>query len=113
MQKKWRLGLQHGKMGIAEHPLHKTKKIYAPHGSCLVFKDIYFTRGGTLDLPNFLFGEEILVAETALQSGLDVEYHPELVIYDYEHASTGFFLTPKMSLYNRQAIQAILERYYT
>jgi GT2 family glycosyltransferase len=110
--KKWGLGLHRGKKGITEYPVEKGRKIYAPHGSCLVFKNNYFTRGGTLKLPNFLFGEEVLVAETALQLGLDIEYHPEMVIYDYEHASTGFFVTPKINGYNRQAIQAILDRYY-
>lgn len=110
--KKWILGLQRRKKGDRVNQEQRVKKIYAPHGSCLVFKDTYFIRGGTLDLPNFLFGEEILVAETALQFGLDVEYHPELVIYDYEHASTGFFVTPKINDYNLQAIQAILDRYY-
>jgi len=110
--KKWRNGRKRGKESNEVYPAKVVKKIYAPHGSCLVFKNNYFIRGGTLDLPNFLFGEEIYVAETALHLGLDVEYHPELVIHDYEHASTGFFLTPQMSLYNLQAIQSILERYY-
>ena len=110
--KKWGLGLQRGKKSTAEFHAENVRKIYAPHGSCLVFKNTYFIQGGTLDLPNFLFGEEILVAETALNLGLDVEYHPEMVIHDHEHASTGFFLTPQMSLYNLQAIRSILERYY-
>jgi GT2 family glycosyltransferase len=110
--KKWRIGRNRQNESNEEYPSNRVKKIYAPHGSCLVFKSDYFTQGGTLDLPNFLFGEEILVAETALHLGLDIEYHPEMIIHDYEHASTGFFMTPKMSLYNLQAIQSILERYY-
>lgn len=88
------------------------ERIYAPHGSCLVFHRNYFERGGTLDLPNFLFGEEVLVAETARQLNLDVVYHPEMIIRDYEHASTGFFITPRINRYNREAIRSILERYY-
>jgi GT2 family glycosyltransferase len=110
--KKWVDGLGKRKNWITGSPVQKKEKIYAPHGSCLVFKNDYFSRGGTLNLSNFLFGEEILVAETALQLGLDIEYHPEMVIYDYEHASTGFFVTPKTNGYNRQAIRAILDRYY-
>lgn len=110
--KKWVLGLRKGKNRTAEFPAQKERKIYAPHGSCMVFKSDYFSRGGTLDLPNFLFGEEILVAETAFQLGLDVIYYPEMIIYDYEHASTGFFVTPKINGYNRQAIRAVLDRYY-
>ena len=110
--KKWMTGLRRTEKPDTEPVAGQTVKIYGPHGSCLVFHQNYFTRGGTLDLPNFLFGEEILVAENALQAGLDIEYHPELVIYDYEHASTGFFVSPRMNRYNREAIRAVLDRYY-
>jgi GT2 family glycosyltransferase len=110
--KKWILGLQHRNKANAEYPVQKVRKIYAPHGSCLVFNRNYFIRGGTLDLPNFLFGEEVLVAETALHLGLDVEYHPELIVNDHEHASVGFFVTPRINEYYRESNQSILDRYY-
>ena len=110
--KKWRRGLRRGKKSIAEHTVMKGRKIYAPHGSCLVFKNTYFTSGGTLDLPNFLFGEEIFVAETTARLGLDVIYDPGMVINDYEHASIGFFVTPLINKYYRESVKAILERYY-
>ena len=97
---------------VAEYPVLKGRKIYAPHGSCLVFKNNYFTLGGTLGLPNFLFGEEIFVAETAVRLGLDVIYDPGMVIHDYEHASIGFFVTPVINKHYRESINAILERYY-
>jgi len=92
--------------------IQKERKIYAPHGSCLIFSHNYFNRGGNLELPHFLFGEEIMVAETAAHSGLDIVYHPDLVIYDYEHASTGFFVTPEINRFYRQSVRAILDRYY-
>jgi GT2 family glycosyltransferase len=110
--KKRLLGLQRRAKDAPGNLTQKGRKIYAPHGSCMVFKDTYFTRGGRLNLPNFLFGEEILVAETALQLGLDVEYHPEMVIHDYEHASVGFFVTPAINRYYRESVQSILTRYY-
>ncbi|MCX6250041.1 MAG: glycosyltransferase [Bacteroidetes bacterium] len=110
--KKWGLGLGREKKGVAEYPDRQRRKIYAPHGSCLVFKDAYFILGGTLDLPNFLFGEEIFVAETAARLGLEVVYDPRLVINDYEHASIGFFVTPAINKYYRESIRSILEHYY-
>jgi GT2 family glycosyltransferase len=110
--KKRIIGLRKRKKEIPIFPRPAKKKIYAPHGSCLVFHRNYFNRGGALDLPNFLFGEEILIGETALQSGLDIVYYPEMIILDYEHASTGFFMTPVMNRYYRQAIISILDRYY-
>ncbi len=110
--KKWGRGLRRREKSVAEYPVLKGRKIYAPHGSCLVFKNNYFTLGGTLGLPNFLFGEEIFVAETAVRLGLDVIYDPGMVIHDYEHASIGFFVTPVINKHYRESINAILERYY-
>jgi hypothetical protein len=101
-----------GRENPATTPVHEKRKIYAPHGSCLVFKDAYFNLGGTLDLPNFLFGEEIHVAENAARLGLDVVYDPELVINDFEHASVGFFVSPKINRYYRESVQAIMKQYY-
>jgi GT2 family glycosyltransferase len=109
---KWIQGFIRGKDRVGKDPGKKRKKIYAPHGSCLVFKDSYFLLGGTLDLPNFLFGEEIFVAETASRLGLDVIYDPELVVHDHEHASVGFFVTPKINKYYRESIQTIIKLYY-
>jgi GT2 family glycosyltransferase len=110
---KWLRGLVRGKDGPAEDPGQKRRKIFAPHGSCLVFKDSYFRSGGTLDLPNFLFGEEIFVAETSARLGLDVVYDPGLVIRDFEHASVGFFVKPKINKYYRESIHNILKLYYS
>jgi GT2 family glycosyltransferase len=86
-------------------------KIYAPHGSCIVFNRNFFINGGTLELPNFLFGEEIILGEMARRAGLDIVYQPGMVINDYEHASTGFFVSETMNKYHRQAIEAILAYY--
>ena len=110
--KKWVHGMLHGITIRKNDPTPAGMKIYAAHGSCLVFSASYFNRGGTLDLPIFLFGEEIFIAEAAMQSGLNIVYRPELVIYDAEHASTGFFVTPALNVFYRQAIRAILDRYY-
>jgi GT2 family glycosyltransferase len=110
---KWLRGLAGTKEDHLVNTEKNRRKIFAPHGSCLVFKDSYFRLGGTLDLPNFLFGEEIFVAETAARLGLDVIYDPELVIHDYEHASVGFFVTPKINKFYRESIQNILKQYYS
>lgn len=109
---KWICGLMRGKDSLLTDPGQNRRKIYAPHGSCLIFKDSYFRLGGTLDLPNFLFGEEIFVAETTALLGLDVIYDPRLVIHDHEHASVGFFVTPKINKYYRDSIHHIIKLYY-
>ncbi len=86
--------------------------IYAPHGSCLIFSRHFFDRGGSLGLPQFLFGEEIVLAETARRLGLVIEYRPELAVDDHEHASTGLFVNRKMNRYYRESVLSILRHYY-
>jgi len=110
--KKWLLGRKRNKHSAFKNNVPEKMKIYAPHGSCMIFTNTYFHLGGTLDLPHFLFGEEVFVAETAARLNLDVIYDPEMVVYDYEHASTGFLITPKINRYNRQAIQSIRNCFY-
>lgn len=86
--------------------------IYAPHGSFIIFRDVYFKSGGTLNHISFLFGEEIFVAESVMQLGLKTLYLPELVILDDEHASTGIFYSRKITKLMKQSTIDILKAYY-
>ena len=72
-------------------------RIYAPHGSFLILSKEYFTRGGNLDFPGFLFGEEIYIAETIRRLGLRVVYRPDLEVVHQEHRSTRLFKSRKLA----------------
>jgi len=111
--KKWILRLMKLPRQITARGAHPVQRIYAPHGACLLFAGRYFRMGGDLNLPNFLFGEEIHVAETAARLGLIVEYHPELLIHNAEHASVGNFVSSAVNRYYRESIGVILENYYS
>lgn len=67
------------------------KTIYAPHGSFLILSKSYFTGGGDLRYPEFLFGEEIYIAERIRMMGLKVVYEPSLTILHNEHRATKLF----------------------
>ena len=43
----------------------KIKKIYAPHGSFMIFSNQYFNRGGWIDSNYEMYGEEVTTAEIA------------------------------------------------
>ncbi|MDP4280814.1 MAG: hypothetical protein Q8867_01560 [Bacteroidota bacterium] len=88
------------------------KKIYAPHGSCMIFHKDYFDRGGTFRHFSFLFGEEIFVAETTLKLGLDVVYNQSMRVLDYEHASIGWFVSPKLNRYHRTSNREIIRNFF-
>jgi GT2 family glycosyltransferase len=88
-------------------------KIYAPHGSCIVFHKRFFQKGGSLDYPSFLFGEEIFVAETARKLDLKIIYYFKLKILDYEHASTGIIKNKRMVGYFKDSINIIVDQYFS
>jgi GT2 family glycosyltransferase len=68
-----------------------TESIYAPHGSFLILSRNYFERGGDLEFPGFLFGEEIYIAERMRKLGLEVVYDPSLEVLHDEHKSTKLY----------------------
>jgi GT2 family glycosyltransferase len=87
--------------------------IYAPQGSCLIFSRQYFTRGGTLDYPSFLFGEELYVAETARELGLAVVYEPRLKLWHDDHASTGLIRSRRIAGHQGRSARFIADRYFS
>lgn len=82
----------------SSHPLSQ-ETIYAPHGSFLIFSRYYFERGGDLDFPEFLFGEEIYIAENMRRLGLRVAYEPSLRVTHQEHHSTKLLKSRRVAKY--------------
>lgn len=109
-------GLKYALQGIGRRgparPSSETTSIYAPHGACLPFTRAYFERGGTLDYPGFLFGEEIFVAETARQLGLRILYDSRLRMTSRDHVSTGRFRSRQMTRYMYESAVLLNERYF-
>ncbi|WP_276489094.1 glycosyltransferase family 2 protein [Ectopseudomonas mendocina] len=63
--------------------------MYGAHGSFMVFTKSYFVKGGSVNYPRFLFGEECFVAEQLLEHGLKIKHLRSLRVFDKEHASTS------------------------
>jgi hypothetical protein len=66
--------------------LPSSYSIYAAHGACLIFLDIFFFMS-VPKYPIFLFGEELYLAELAARNKLKTMYDPTLVVYDIRHSS--------------------------
>jgi GT2 family glycosyltransferase len=75
------------------------KTIYAPHGSFLILSKSYFAGGGDLRYPEFLFGEEIYIAERIRKMGLKVLYEPSLTVLHTEHRTTKLFKSREVGAY--------------
>ena len=89
--------------------------IYAPHGACVIFSKRFFSRGGTLDFPVFLFGEEICIAETVRELGLRVVYDPSLVLTHHEHQSPGWrgvLLSRRAAYHSEKSTAFLVDRYF-
>ena len=65
--------------------------VYGLHGSFMVFNHSFFDKGGNLDYPMKLFGEEIFLAEMALKLSLRCGYDPSLKLIHHEHKTTGIY----------------------
>jgi GT2 family glycosyltransferase len=90
----------------------KPRRIYAPHGSFILFHRSYFEGGGTLRYGTFLFGEEFFVAETARRLGLDVVYDPRLRLIHQGRVSRGVLPDRKMSRHIREASKHLADTYF-
>jgi GT2 family glycosyltransferase len=86
-------------------------RIYAPHGSFLVFSRKYFEAGGVIDDGCFLYAEEIGVAETCRRLGLPVIHDPDLKVSHNDSQTTGRMLTRSGYKLQREGLQYALGKY--
>lgn len=86
-------------------------RIYAPHGSFLIFSRKYFEAGGVIDDGCFLYAEEIGVAETCRRLGLPVIHDPDLKVSHNDSQTTGRMLTRSGYNLQREGLQYALGKY--
>lgn len=86
-------------------------KIYAGHGSFLIFENIDLTPLQKENY-NFLFGEEIHFAEMALSSNIPIEFNKSIEVKHFEHASTNSIKDRVKVEFFHQSYSEILKRYY-
>ncbi|CAB3794740.1 hypothetical protein [Paraburkholderia fynbosensis] len=86
--------------------------VYAGHGSFMVLLDEFFTRGGHLEYPEFLFCEEIFVAEQCVNLQLTAVFVPDLKVIHREHATTGLIPSRKIIKYLQRSHQFCKNNYF-
>ena len=87
-------------------------RIYAPHGSFVVFLGGAEFWQDFLEYPVFLFGEEIYIGEQAHRHNVPIHYHAELKVIDSDHASTGKENESFIRNHNFKAISYLFNRYW-
>ncbi|HNY03899.1 MAG TPA: hypothetical protein PKG48_14990, partial [Bacteroidales bacterium] len=85
--------------------------VYGIHGSFMIFHRSFFEKGGTLDYPNTLYGEEIWLGERALRLGLRTGFDPSLKVIHREHSSTGMFKSLRLMRFMHRSYRYLLHHY--
>ncbi len=98
--------------GKANAAPNKSMKPYAVHGSFMIFNKFFFEKGGTINYPCVLFGEELFIAEQALKLNLNMLYEPALQIEHNEHSTTGAFKSKEAVAYLHQSYSFLLNTYF-
>ena len=92
---------------------NKSQDVYALHGSFIVFRKNFFEAGGTLNYPSFLFGEELYIAESAIQLKLTLIFHPTISVQHHEHHITNTFKPPHLVKRMNESIIYLLNTYFS
>lgn len=103
-------GIRKQRQQTAEYP--DGMKIYMGYGACFVFLRRYFDRGGNLDLPLFLYGEEPYVAEMCRDLKLDILYAPRIRIRNVGHVSVSTMPSKRQREYMIRSAEYCIEHYY-
>ena len=88
------------------------ERIYAPHGSFMIFPKYFFESGCNLDHKSFLYGEELFVGERCRLNGIEVVYDPDLEVLHKEHAVTSAIGIKKKAGYLAGATSFIRKEFY-
>ena len=92
-------------VSIFNRSMTKSKFIYAPHGSFIIFSKNFFQSGGYLDQNLTMYGEEFTTAEIANKLNIPIYYEPDIEVVHVEHSSSkinwfnNFHLTKKAYYY--------------
>jgi len=102
LAKTWMISL----LKMKGKPPSSFRDVYGIHGSFMVFRNTFFRKGGSFDSPLILFGEEIFIAELALEKNMTVIFEPSLKIIHHEHSTTRVFKS-------RKSVQQLHSSYLT
>jgi len=86
--------------------------IYAPAGSAMFIRPVFFERGGSLAFKGFLFEEEIFLAEEAARLELKVLLIHGLTIIHDEHTSLKKIKFARKIKWIQDSLKIIWEDYY-
>jgi GT2 family glycosyltransferase len=88
------------------------RPIYAPHGSIVFVRGVFFERGGTLGYRGFMFGEEIHLGEQVRRLGLRVLFAPSVEVVHRGGSTTGREDAARRREWHRVSADVLWEDYF-
>lgn len=85
--------------------------IFSGHGSFIILTKEFLKKRIELDYPILLFGEELYLGLLLENNELRVYYEPSLIVYDYDHFSTGKIKNRRKNKLQCKALKYILNNY--
>lgn len=108
------LGLVRDRLGLRRRTtgFEKPVRIYAPHGSFILFAQRYLAAGLDFSHGAFLFNEEITVGERCRLASLEIWYDPRLSVFHDEHATMGGWPSRQVMEFHREASHWTAETFF-
>ena len=98
---------------IFKSKVNSACKIYAPHGSFMIFSNYYFTRGGWIDDNFKMYGEEATIAEIAQRNNIPILFNPALEVLHNEHSTTAKYSWKRQFTDSKEAYKYYKKAYLT
>lgn len=87
-------------------------RVYAVHGSIVIFSKVFFEKGGVLDNGFKLFGEELTIAEISKKISCKITYVPELVTIHNEHSTISKFENKELYKIAKESHKYFINKYF-
>jgi len=84
---------------------NKESVILMGYGACYILTPNFFDNFNNLDAPNFLMGEEGVLANQILSKKGQTLYKPNLIVYHHDHSSIGKLPSRKLYAFSKESYE--------
>ena len=88
------------------------REIYSPHGSFIILKKSYFSKGGKINDDVFLYSEEDSIAGECFENDFKVVFDPGLRVSHAESMTLGKKFTKFKWQHQKTAFYYVLKKYF-
>lgn len=87
-------------------------QIYAPHGSTILLRDVFFESGGCLEYGGFMYCEELHISEQLRRAKLHAAWFPSWTVKHFENKATERIAWSRRCRWHVESLKFIDETYF-